>query len=857
MRWMARLLPPGLGRLARRDLIGHGWQTGLAILGVALGVAVLVAVQLANQSAARSFELSRDALAGEATHRVVAGPSGLPDLLYSEIAREGLGPAAPVVEARLMSSDGERSWRVLGVDAFAEMALRPSLGAITASVDMGEWLTRSGRGVILAETAATLDLEEGDALRLMAQGREQAVQIEALLEPDSPTDQAGLADTLVMDIAAAQDLLERHGRVDRIDLRAPESGEQDWEERLRDRIPGDARLIRIADETAALDEMTAAFRLNLNAFGLLALVVGGFLIYNTASFSVVRRRELIGLMRAIGVERRQVFALVLAESLLIGMVGAALGLLLGVGLAQGLVDLVARTIDDLYFALEVRELHVSPGILAGGAALGIGVSLVGALVPAREATGVPPRAALARSGIESRWRRGLPLLAMIGAGLLFSGLAVLGLSGESLLAAFGGLFLLLMGCALLVPPVAALLLWGLAALAGRLSGFRTRLAARGVVAGLSRTGVAMAALALAVAAVVGVGVMVDSFRMTFAQWLDTSLPADVYVSSPSATGESVPLDPGAVARMSQAPGIAHVTTTRTLRVAWGDRAVRMRIHDFDERNLEAFQFQAGTPEPAFEAFRDHKAVWITEPFARHHDLAPGDSLELATPEGPRSFDIAAVIYDYGTSEGAVLMHRRAWLEYWPEPGITGLGVHLEAGVDAPAAMAALRAAAQARDDDSLHLAFHSNRDLREASLEVFDRTFTITHVLRLLAVLVAVVGILSALLALSLERAREYAVLRATGVTPGELGGLITLQTGLTGLIAGLCALPTGVVLAAALAGVINERAFGWSLELFVDPMILVQALGLAVGAALLAGLYPAWRLSRQSAATALRESRA
>lgn len=849
-------IPRGLWHLARRELLRHGWQSGLAVLGVALGVAVVVSVQLANQSAARSFELSRDALAGAATHRIVAGPSGLPDELYGELAAEGYRPAAPAVEAWVQAADGSRSWRILGIDSFAEMALRPALGAVGGQVEMGEWLTRPGRGVLVADTAERLGLAEGDVLQVHAEGRAREILISGLLAPEDRLDRAGLADTLVLDIAAAQELLGREGRIDRIDLAIPPEHEADWDAALRERIPGDARLVRIADETAALDEMTAAFRLNLNAFSLLALVVGGFLIYNTASFSVVRRRERIGLMRAIGVERRQVFALVILESLLIGLVGALLGLLGGVGLAYGLVDLVARTIDDLYFSLEVRELHLTPLALGSGLALGLLVSLLGALVPAHEATTVAPRAALTRSGIETGWRRRLPMLALSGLGLLGASLLVLAASGDSLLAAFGGLFLLLMGAALLVPPVASVFLLALASLPSRVAGFRLRLAARGVVAGLSRTGVAMAALALAVAAVVGVTVMVDSFRATFSDWLDTSLPADVYVSAPSPTGESVAIDPALVTRIADAPGVDHVTTVRSVRVARDGQQLRLRVHDFDERSLSAFSFKSGEPDAAYVALAEESAVWITEPFATHHGLSRGDEISLATPRGERSFPVAGVVYDYGSSEGAVLMHRRAWLGYWPDPGVGGMGVYLEPDIDTATGLTALREAAAAGPaEEQQLLQFQSNRELRDASLAVFERTFTITHVLRLLAVLVAVVGILSALLALSLERAREFAVLRATGMTPRELGTLVTAQTGLTGLVAGLCALPMGVALAAALAGVINERAFGWTLELFVDGSILLQAVGLAVAAALFAGVYPAWRLARRPAAMALREA--
>jgi putative ABC transport system permease protein len=148
----------------------------------------------------------------------------------------------------------------------------------------------------------------------------------------------------------------------------------------------------------------------------------------------------------------------------------------------------------------------------------------------------------------------------------------------------------------------------------------------------------------------------------------------------------------------------------------------------------------------------------------------------------------------------------------------------------------------------------SNKALRETSLKIFDRTFTITTVLRLLAVVVAFIGVLSALMALALERRREFGVLRATGMTPKQVGGYVTLQTSLMGLIAGVLSLPLGYVLAYVLVYVINKRSFGWTLQLSVAPEVLGQALLLAVAAAFLAGLYPAWQMARSSPALALRD---
>src|SRR4030095_13879335 len=185
--------------------------------------------------------------------------------------------------------------------------------------------------------------------------------------------------------------------------------------------------------------MTKAFRLNLTALSLLALVCGVFLIYNTMTFSVVQRRGTIGTLRALGVTRREIFVPVLGEALVVAVLGTATGLVSGVILGRGLVRLVTQTINDLYFVFSVRELAVPAMTLFEGAAIGIGATLLAAVVPAIEATQAPPRAGRTRSVLEARLRRVLPRAALLGAGLLLLGAGLLALSGRNLAPSFGGL----------------------------------------------------------------------------------------------------------------------------------------------------------------------------------------------------------------------------------------------------------------------------------------------------------------------------------------------------------------------------------------------------------------------------------
>jgi putative ABC transport system permease protein len=196
-----------------------------------------------------------------------------------------------------------------------------------------------------------------------------------------------------------------------------------------------------------------------------------------------------------------------------------------------------------------------------------------------------------------------------------------------------------------------------------------------------------------------------------------------------------------------------------------------------------------------------------------------------------------------------MIARSLYDTHFDDPGVTSLGLFLVDGADSEAAVAELLT----RVPEGRTVVVRTNDTLRAASLDVFDRTFRVTAVLRLLAFVVAFVGVLSALAALQLERARELGLLRAQGLTPGQLGGLVVTQTGLLGLASGLLALPMGLVLSVVMIHVVNKRSFGWTLDMQVGPEVLGQALGLALVGALLAGLYPAWRMSRASPALALR----
>ncbi len=857
-------------RSGLRYLLRHPWNLLLPVLGIGLGVGVTVALDLAIQSSREAFRVSSETVAGRATHEIRAAVTGVPDTLPALLLREtGLREVAPVVEGWGSHDDlPGRPLRLLGIDPFMEAPFRPWLaGGPTEAVDGTRLLTESGGAFLSRETADRLGVGEGDRVPLTFDGRRAEIVVAGILDPEDAWSRRGLSDLVVVDLAEAQHLLGRAGRLDRIDL-GIDVDDPEVEAALLARIeallPPPLELRPAGSRERTMEEMVRAFDLNLTALSLLGLLFGVFLIYNAMTFSVVRRRRHFGTLRALGVTRGEILRGILVEAALLGVVGAVLGVLMGIVLGRGLVGLVTQTINDLYFVVSVEGLALPPWVLLKGGLLGVVTTLLAALPPAWEATTVPAREALTRSTVETRVRALVPRAALLGAVMMGAGGGLLAFTERSLGAAFGGLFLVIVGAALAVPLATVVLVGVLRPLLRAVGGILGGMAARGVVTSLSRTAPAVAALVIAVSVTVGLGVMIDSFRGSVVQWLDTTLQADLYVSSPggvSARAEGrLPAGLGEAVRGLS--GVAGLSTYRAAEFETGYGMTRLVALDLDPRGEDALDFMeriGGDDAALFDAFRQGEGAFVSEPFAFRNALGAGDTLRIPSERGEEVLPVLAVFTDYGAEMGTVMIGRSVWEAGWSDREVTSLGIFLDPafegvereGVEEAVAEGIRAAAAGAGGVVTVR----PNRELRALTLEVFDRTFEVTRVLRLLVFLVAFVGVLSALMALQLERSRELGVLRANGMTPGQTWGLVMTQTGLMGLVSGLLALPVGLLMAVIMIRVVNQRSFGWTLDMQIDPILLGQAVLLALGGALLAGIHPSWKMAKTSPSEALRNA--
>jgi putative ABC transport system permease protein len=838
-----------LSRSGRRFFARHPWQYALAVAGVALGVAVVLGVDLAGASAKRAFDASTEMVMGRATHQVLPRSGRLDEALYAELRAElrshgeDTAAAAPSVEGAITLPGGRRVV-LLGLDPFVEAPFRDELTTFTGAVDLLALLTTPGAVALPAPLADELGVARGERVEAVTAEGVVDLLVAGRIEPDA--ERAAASSSYVFaDIATAQELLGMVGSLSRIDLIVSDG----LAEALAALLPDEIELVESAARSRATFGMTRAFRLNLTALSLLALLVGAFLIYSTMNFLVVRRTRTIGILRSVGVDRRGLVRTILAEALLVGIPGTALGLLVGALLGSGLTGLVVRTIDDLYFRLRVDALALAAWPFAKAAALGLGATVLAALGPALEAASIPPRAVLSRASMERRTQRRLPwLLAAAGVALLLA-ILLLAAGRNSLVVSFAGLFGVFLAAAFATPPATAGMMKLLDRLLPASAPVPMRMAIRGTTASLSRTGVSVAALAVAVATVIGVGLMVSSFRISVDDWLRQTLVADFYLAIDEAWCRGAGGVAGLSADLRGLPGATEVTYSQRRRLQVGGEEWRLWAVDAGRTGLGS-ELLAGDPATAKARFAAGEAVLVSEPWAMRRGTRVGDVLTLPTPSGEHAFPVAGVFRDYTSDRGVVALHRERYRQLWRDECSEGIGVSFEPGTDATAARRAIESVLP--PGSSIWLS--NNAELRAASLAVFDRTFTITRVLQVLVGLVAFLGILAALQALQLERVRETAVLRAVGWLPRQLRTLVVAQTGLLGLAAGLFAIPLGIALAGLLVFVINRRAFGWTMSFEIGAGELAQGLLLALAAALLAGLYPAWRTSRRPVAQDLRE---
>ena len=818
-----------LFRLIIRPMFADPVRALLTVAAVALGVAVIVAVDLASEASMGSFRSSLESLEGSASYEITQ-VGGIAETVYGDLVRlaEPLGFSPRIESFALLPETGEQV-ALFGVDLvgdtmLAEQGAMPRPG-FSELIDVSSvWVTES------------LGVSPGDTLELIVGDRRLELEVQGLL--DATLAVAGRF--VVMDVALAQRVLGRMGRLDRIYVYT-RGVERDWSAVIAPLVPAAASILPAGTGTQDSRRMLGAFRWNLRMMSYATILVGAFLIYNTISAYIVRRRQQIGVVRAVGASRTMVRAAFVFEGAVFGILGVAAGLALGRLLAIGAVDAVGQTVSSLYVSSTPGEVAFRPWTIAIGAIAGIGVSVLSAWWPAREAAGVTPTEAMAGAALDYNVRTTShrSTAAAVVLALLAVAFCLMPPLGRIPVGGYLALVCLVGATAMVSPRVSTLVL----GVAGRWLvapfGVIGAIAARGLAASLNRTSVIVTAMAIATALIVGMAMMVGSFRETVVTWVEHRLQADFYVSPAGGggRGSSSTMSEEAAARLEAVPGVVDVGRYRTYPIRYRDTPATVGLADVALYGRHSgIRFLEGpAPGAIWPTLAAGESVIVSELFSYRHDVHTNDTIALPLGAHVVEFQVAGVFYDYSGERGFVIGDRGALLRYLPDPRVSSVAVYLQPDADFEESReAVVRALA------GLEVVVTPSRTLRERSIEIFDRTFAITYALEVIAVFVAILGMAEALLNLVFDRRVELAQLRMHGASMAQIRSLVLVQAGLLGLVACLLGLVLGAAWSQVNLLVIHKQSFGWSVQFHWPGAYLAGALGLIFAASVVSGLYPA-----------------
>jgi putative ABC transport system permease protein len=844
-----------LRNITFRHLRHHRGRTFLSIAGIALGVGVFVSVQMAIYTAIESFNVSVDHVSGKANLQVTSFGRGFSEEVYLKVKKvPGVKAATPVIQyvSKIDEPIGEPLY-LLGIDAFSDKPFREY--QFHEAEEDGLLFLKNPHSIAITEKLANRHgLKKGGKINLIVGSKKVPLTITNLLKMEGPANSLE-GNFGLIDIASAQEALEKVGLIDRIDLMVDKSVPVEMiESELKKVIPPGVEVRRSDTRSGQIEKMVSAFHLNLTALSFISLIVGMFLIYNAISVSVIQRRREIGILRSVGLTRPQVLSLFIGEAAIIGCLGSLVGIGIGIGLAKAMLYLVSRTITALYILVKAEHLLISPSVLMAGFGMGMLASILSSIGPAREASKIAPKEALALGTLETKIKIRLGHLSLIGIGLLILSLILALQKPICHRPIFGFLaaLLILIGVSFLIPSVTTLLNRLLAPILRFFFGSEGKLASRYIHDSMARTVITIAALMTALSMLISISIMILSFRKTVDLWVEQSINGDVFIfpGSYSITGYSALLPLEVSRALPSLPGVKAVDSFRALEVEYdGYPAIIAAVDGQVFLNLKVIRFTQGNPRAILQQFASGQAVLVTESFSLRHHVKAGDRIKLNTPQGDREFPVSGVFYDYSSDWGMVLMEKKVYQSLWNDEALHSAGIYLKEGVSQQTFKETIRE----RYSKPYRLFVVSHRELRNEVLKIFDQTFAITYALEFIAIIVAILGIINSLNALIIERQRDIGIIRAVGGFRKQVQKAILIEAGMIGFFSHILGLLCGFLLSILLIYVINKQSFGWTIQFSIPLRSLVESWLVVMVTSIGAGFIPARRAARMNMVESLR----
>ena len=821
----------------------HALRSALTVAGIVIGVAVFVAMRAANDSVLGTFQQTLQRVAGATELQVTAGAAGFEEEILERVQSLGeVAVAAPVVEAVAATGiPGQGNLLILGIDMTGDRSLREynvESGDAAVIDDPLVFLAQPDSLMVTADFAARNRLTTGAHVPLETVSGRRDFVVRGVLKTGGLSSAFG-GNIAVMDIYAAQFVFGRGRRFDRIDIAlAPGVALQAAEQALRQALGPGFQVETPASRGQSFQSLLRIYRLMLRFSSVAALVIGMFIIYNSFAIAVTQRRREIGILRALGATRRQIAMLFVGESAIGGLAGSALGVLAGYALAGAVAGRAATFLQGVVGVNQgTISMHTDAYLIALSIVTGIGTSVVAAVWPARNAARVDPVKAL-QKGRGQVLSAGNSRARMIAAAVAAAVGAVL-IATTSALPLFYAGYLCVMVAALLLTP--RLSLWLVRALRPVLQAVRPvegALAVDSLMSAPRRTSATVAAVMLAIALAIGLGGAARATYSNIIEWSRDALNPDLFVTpSPSLTERDYRFPDSMTVELARVPGVREVQWMRSPRIDYRGTPILLLATDVESVSATSRRKPIeGASDDMYRRAAAGQGLIGSENFASLNHLHAGDSVELLTPSGMLRLPLVGVVRDYSDQQGSVMLDLSVYRRYWKDDAVNFFRVYLQPGADASAVREGILRTFS-RDRRLFVLSSHEVRDYVEG---LTAQWFGMTRTQIIVAIVVAILGIVNSLTVTIADRRRELGVLRAVGGLRSQVRGAIWMEA--------LCIALVGVLLGLALGAVhlycvleISYRdypglrfdyMYPYGVALLLFPIMLAAALVAAIGPA-------------------------
>lgn len=831
----------------------HCLRALLTLIGVVIGTQIVVAIGLVNRSVLESFTHTVETISGRADLQISNGSAGVPEELVDRLARSPIVKSASgVLQGTLRTEWGDLA--VFGVDLFESQIIRETQFPRT-HVHIKDALVFANSTDSIAVSTAFLEragLAVGSELLAVGPTGKVTLEIRGSLDPVGP---AGLFDGAVglMDFPAAQPIFGRTGQFDQIDIMLAEHiGTARASTELAPLIDGVGVLEKPDQRGAALGSMLSAVQTGLAIVSFIAVIVGSFIIYHTMQTAIAMRQRELALVRALGYRRRVVSTAILLEVLAFGVFGSACGILLGVGAARLSLTIVTKGIAAIWTRVDDVGLALSPVDIVAAFMMGTTSALAAAILPLL-GTGrmrILDHLHASEEDIGSpRWsmvREFIAALALCGSAyiLSYSQLRPQGFVGQAALI-MGSLVLATAGFTLFIPLVTALVGWPLAAVSERLPGAPAALATDNVVRDPRRTRGTIAALMVAFALVLEADAFIHSLRTSILTWFDETLTSDLLVAPmlqvdlPSGMTISGAFE----SRLRKIDGVAEISVSRQINVRTGDTVAVVRTESAAGFRRQHYQVMAGDPSTYQQAFVRGEAVLVSDNFAYRHRLTAGDMLALSTPTGSVNLPIAAVVLDYTLDIGTIVVEHELYRRLWNDDLANSFRIWLAPG----AHLAAVRQAISSAANPDFRVVVLTAAEYKRTIARALDDALVLTYAIQLVAVAIAVIGVVNFFLAAVVDRRSTIRLLRSVALQRPQIIRLFALEAAIIGAIGGVMAAATAWPVGHAVVTRATRLVSGLGLQFSFRLHVAMLTIALTTAVSVVAALYPARRAARTS----------